>query len=159
MHMRICAAAAFAVLQAFAFSAHAEDLHKDGISTSGARLSYETTVLPSGKLEITFTLECRQTKLDPIHGVGAFAVISKMTTPANIQRNQLSCTAKGGLDKLPVSDKVTGKMIMSGVSAADIGTKLFVVGRVETGRSPRIEGIMKKADAALDTEIAKVTAS
>ena len=47
---------------------------------------------------------------------------------------------------------------MSG-SPADIGTKVFVVGRVEKGKSPRTEKITKNAEEALDVEVAKLTAS
>lgn len=147
-----------ALLQAFAFSAHAEELHKDGVTSSGVRLKYETTTTPDGKLQIEFTLECRHNTSDPLYGVGAFAVINKAAAPANVQRNQLSCTAKAGLDKMPVSEKVTARMTMSG-SPADIGTKVLVVGRVEKGKSPRTEKITKSAAEALDAELAKLTAS
>ena len=160
MLTRFCAAAvSAALLHAFAFSAHAEELHKDGLATSGVRLNYEAKVLPDGKLQIEFTLECRQNKPDSLFGAGAIAVVSKAAGPASVQRNQLSCTAQAGLDKMPVSNKSTGRMTVSGVAPADIGTKLFVVGRVEKGKSPRTEKIAKKAEEALDTELAKLTAS
>jgi hypothetical protein len=159
MHMRIRALAiSAALLQAFAFSAHAEELHKDGRTNSGVRLNYEATMLPSGQLQIDFMLECRQSESDPLYGVGAFAVINKAANPVNIQKNTLSCTAQGNLDKLPVSGKATGRFILGGVTAADIGTKVFVIGRVEKGKSPRTDSITKEAGEALQKEIDKVTA-
>jgi hypothetical protein len=159
MNKLIRAAASAALLHAFAFSAHAEELHKDGAANSSVKLSYEATALPNGLLQIVVTLECRQAKLDEIYGVGAMAVINKAGGAAEIQQGQLSCTAKGGANNVPMTHKATATVTASGVSPGDIGTKLFVLGRVEKGKSPRTEGIMKKAEEALKTEMDKVTAS
>lgn len=152
------AATSAALLQAFAFSAHAEELHKDGIANSSIKLSYEATVLPSGLLQIVVTLECRQAKLDEIYGVGAMAVINKAGGAAEIQQGQLSCTAKGNANNTPVTNKATATVTASGVTPADIGKKVFVLGRVEKGKSPRTDGIMKKAEEALQAEMDKITA-
>jgi hypothetical protein len=158
MNKLVRAAASAALLQAFAFSAHAEELHKDGLSNSGVKLTYEATAVPGGLLQIDIVLECRQSKLDPIYGVGVIAVVNKAGAAVDIQKNQMSCAAKGNADNVPVSGKAAGKVTLSGVSPSDIGTKIFVLGRVEKGKSPRTEGITKKAEEALQKEMDKVTA-
>lgn len=160
MNMRIRAvAASAALLQAFAFSAHAEELHKDGISNSGVKLSYEATALADGRLQIEFTLECREKNLQTTFGTAIVAVVSKVNAAPEIQKTSLACEAKGGQDRVTVTKKSTGKVAIAGVTSADIGKKVFVFGRSKADEGPIREGALKKLEDTVQTEMDKVTAS
>jgi hypothetical protein len=140
----------------FAFSARAEELHKDGPSTSGVRLTYETTALPDGRLQVDLILECREKGLKTTHGAAVVAVVSKARSTPDIQKSSLTCESTG--DRITVIKKATGKVTLSGVTAADIGTKVFVVGRAKADESPLRDKAMQKLEDAVQKEVDKAIA-
>jgi hypothetical protein len=158
MNKLIRAAASAALLQTIAFSAHAEELHKDGLSTSGVKLNYEATALADGSLQIELVLECREKKLETTYGSAVIAVVSKAAPTAEIQRVSLTCESTGGQDRVAVLKKATAKVAVPGLTPADVGKKVFVVGRSKADDSPRRDGVLKKLEDAVQKEIDKVTA-
>jgi hypothetical protein len=159
MQLRLRAAAASAaLLQAFAFSAHAEELHKDGSGVSGVKLGYETTTLADGRLQIEFTLECREKNLQTTYGAAVVAVVNKSGAAPDIQKNQLNCQSTGGQDRVTVVKKVTGKVLLSGVTPADIGAKVFVIGRSKADESPKLDRAIARLEEAVQKEIDKAVA-
>lgn len=160
MNMRIRAAAASAaLLQAFAFTAYAEELHKDGQSTSGVRLNYETSILADGKLQIEFILECREKNLQTTFGTAIVAVVSKAGAAPEIKKTSLTCESNGGQDRVTVKRQTTVRIALSGVTAADIGTKVFVTGRSNASESPNRDPVLRRLEDAVQKELDKATAS